>query len=66
MNRLGREYRGKMESRYSSDPAKMWAAYNWGPGNLDAAIKKYGNDWLRYAPQETRNYVQKNLRALGS
>ena len=36
---------------------KALAAYNWGPGNLSKAIIKYGDDWLDYAPTETRNYV---------
>lgn len=61
MNRLGREYRAVMQQRYGGDLAKMWAAYNWGPGNVDAAIKKYGAGWLRAAPQETQNYVARNL-----
>lgn len=65
MNRLGREYRGKMEQRYGGDPAKMWAAYNAGPGRVDAALKKYGNNWLQHMPAETKNYVRKNMRALG-
>ena len=62
--RVGAEYRRKMEARYGGDPAKMWAAYNWGPGNLDNALEKYGNNWLQYAPAETRNYVNRNMRAL--
>lgn len=63
--RVGREYLAAMHQRYNGDLSRMWAAYNWGPGNLDRAIARYGNDWLRYAPQETRDYVTKNLRALG-
>lgn len=62
--RVGREYLAKMQQRYGGDPAKMWAAYNWGPGNLDSALNRYGDRWLDYAPSETRNYVAKNLRAL--
>lgn len=64
LTRVGREYRGKMEQRYGGDPAKMWAAYNWGPGNLDKAIERHGDNWLRAAPQETQNYVRKNIAAL--
>lgn len=66
MNRLGREYRAKMQERYGGDLAKMWAAYNAGPGRVDEAIRKYGEDYLRYLPRETRDYVKKNLRALGA
>lgn len=62
--RVGRDYRAVMERRYGGDPSKMWAAYNWGPGNLDRALARYGDRWLDYAPAETRNYVNRNLRAL--
>lgn len=63
--RVGREYLGKMLQRYGGDPAKAWAAYNWGPGAVDKAVKTKGADWLASAPQETRNYVAQNLRMLG-
>ncbi|GFM29275.1 transglycosylase SLT domain-containing protein [Novosphingobium sp. PY1] len=64
--RVGQEYRAVMEKRYGGDLAKMWAAYNWGPGNLDDAIDAYGADWLVHAPKETRDYVAKNVGALGA
>lgn len=64
--RVGRDYVAAMLRRYGNDPAKAWAAYNWGPGNLDNAIKKYGEEWLDHAPVETRKYVMKNLSELGS
>jgi len=59
MNRLGREYRAEMQSRYGGDLRKMWAAYNAGPGRVDAAIKEHGANWLQHMPAETRNYVRK-------
>jgi soluble lytic murein transglycosylase len=62
--RLGQDYRRAMQTRYGGDPAKMWAAYNWGPGNLDAALRRYGDRWLEYAPPETRSYISRNLQAL--
>lgn len=62
--RVGREYRRAMQSRYGGDLSKMWGAYNWGPGNLDSAIANYGNDWLRYAPKETRDYIRRNMGML--
>jgi soluble lytic murein transglycosylase len=65
MNRLGREYRAAMQQRYGNDPAKMWAAYNAGPGRVDAAIQQGGQNWLRLLPRETQNYVAQNLRDLG-
>jgi soluble lytic murein transglycosylase len=64
--RVGREYLAKMQQRYGNDPAKMWAAYNAGPGRLDDALKRGGTNWLSLMPAETQNYVRKNMRALGS
>jgi soluble lytic murein transglycosylase len=66
MNRLGREYRAKMEQRYGGDPAKMWAAYNAGPGRVDEALKRGGSNWLSLLPRETQDYVRRNLRQLGA
>jgi soluble lytic murein transglycosylase-like protein len=62
--RVGREYRKAMETRYGGNLPKMWAAYNWGPGNLDKALAMYGEDWLRHAPAETRKYIERNMRAV--
>lgn len=64
MNRLGREYRAKMQSRYGGDHAKMWAAYNAGPGRVDSAIANSGDGWLNSLPAETRNYVAQNMARL--
>ena len=64
-NRVGRDYLGALHQKYGGDPAKMWGAYNWGPGNLDAALGRYGNDWLKYAPKETQDYVRRNLAGSG-
>ena len=64
LNRVGAEYRRAMEKRYKGNLPKMWAAYNWGPGAVDRAIAKYGDNWLNYAPAETRAYVARNMRAV--
>lgn len=64
MNRLGREYRAAMEQRYGGDLAKMWAAYNAGPGRVDNAIQLFGENWLSNLPAETRAYVARNLAAV--
>jgi soluble lytic murein transglycosylase len=60
--RVGRDYLGAMMRRYG-DPAQAWAAYNGGPGRMDRA-RQHGVDWLRHMPGETREYVQRNMRAL--
>ena len=58
MNRLGREYRATMERRYGGDLAKMWAAYNAGPGTVDNAVKSHGARWFDAMPAETKKYVR--------
>ena len=63
--RVGRDYRRAMEREFGGDYEKMWAAYNAGPGAVQEAIRRGGANWLRYLPQETQNYVRKNIRALG-
>ena len=56
---------GKMLSgliaKYDGDVSKALAAYNWGGGNLDKAIKKYGDNWIAHAPEETQKYINKIL-----
>lgn len=64
--RVGKEYRDAMQQRYRGDLSKMWAAYNAGPGRVDALVDRHGEDWLRHAPSETQTYVAGNLRALRS
>lgn len=57
----GTRYIGQMIKKYGNEQLAL-AAYNWGPGNLDKAIKKYGANWsaiAAHAPSETRNYVSK-------
>lgn len=41
----------------SGDWHKALAGYNWGLGNVNKSFKKYGTDWLKHAPTETKNYV---------
>lgn len=63
--RVGADYLRAMMQRYGGDPAKAWAAYNAGPGRVDAALAQ-GGDWLSRLPAETRAYVAKNMRQLGA
>ncbi len=63
--RVGRELLGKLVERYRGDPAKAWAAYNWGASRVDAAVARHGKNWLSHAPSETRGYVATNVRLLG-
>lgn len=68
--RVGNDYLAAMVQRYG-DPAKAWAAYNAGPGTLDAAVAKAQaagtpNAWLQNMPPDTQAYVQKNVAAYQS
>jgi len=63
--RVGVEKQTMLMKRYG-DPAKAWAAYNWGEGNVDKAIADRGAAWMSdpNMPAETRAYVRKNMAAL--
>lgn len=64
--RVGRDYLAAMVREYDGDVSKALAAYNWGPGNLDKAVKEHGPNWLQNAPEETRNYVERGVREFGA
>lgn len=57
---LGRAYLARMFRRYRNWPDAL-AAYNWGPGNVDAWIG--GGRNAGQLPLETRRYIDRVLRA---
>jgi hypothetical protein len=65
LERVGKDYLAAMMNQYG-DPRLALAAYNWGPGNVDAILKQGGTaeDVLSQAPRETREYVPKVLGQL--
>jgi hypothetical protein len=66
MERVGKDYLRAMQARYGLEGGL--AAYNWGPGNWEAALERSGGDVRRAlasAPAETRAYVPKVLDRLG-
>jgi hypothetical protein len=54
-------YMKDLTNRYNGDVAKALAAYNAGPGRVDRAIKRYGNNWKQDLPTETKGYLKKIL-----
>jgi soluble lytic murein transglycosylase len=69
--RLGAHYLGRQLERFG-EPALALAAYNAGPGRVEAWLAQYGDprgrgrhalvDWIERIPfRETRNYVQRVL-----
>lgn len=63
--RVGTDYIAAMQNRYGGDAAKTLAAYNAGPGALDAAVAAHGDGWLAHMPEETQKYVAKGVAKLG-
>ena len=63
--RVGRDYAVAMQNRYG-DPAKALAAYNAGPGVVDAAVKAAGANWLSQMPKETQAYVRSGVNMLNA
>ena len=64
--RVGREKFAALLHKYDGDTSKALAGYNWGEGNVDKAVKKYGDNWLAHTPKETFDYVNNGMqRAYG-
>ena len=59
----GVSYLKQQLGRYNGDPRLALAAYNWGPGNVDAWVKTGLGTKGQQIPKETRDYVAKILGA---
>jgi soluble lytic murein transglycosylase-like protein len=47
----------QLSRQFGGNYAMALAAYNAGPGAVQAAINAGGGNWYYYLPAETRNYV---------
>ena len=60
----GVKYDKILSLRFDGDMARVFAAYNWGMGNVDKAVRQYGDtEWKRHVPAETAAYCKFILRA---
>lgn len=67
LERVGKDYLAAMLKQYG-DPKLALAAYNWGPGNVDKAMKRHGGNVdavIANSNPETRAYVPAVLGQLG-
>lgn len=62
--RVGGDYIARMYTLFGSAD-KALAAYNAGPGRLQAAVTNYGSDWLAHMPPKAQEYVANGLALLG-
>ena len=55
----GMKYLGMLLKKYGGSVEEALAAYNWGPGALDSAMKRHGGQFsLDYLPGETQKYIR--------
>ncbi len=59
----GVSYLKQQLTKYNNDPRLALAAYNWGPGNVDAWLKTGLGAKGQQIPKETKDYVSKILGA---
>ena len=64
-NRVGEQLLEALSRKYRGDTARILAAYHSGPGNLEAAIRQYGGNWISGLGPEGRAYVTEGVRRLG-
>lgn len=54
-------YYADLLKMFKGDVRKALAAYDWGQGNVQSDVKKYGADWERHIPRESEDRIVKAL-----
>lgn len=55
---IGKAYYQSLVQRYKGDTVLAAAAYQSGPGNVDAAVAKYGPNWVQGLGPQGQDYVR--------
>ena len=50
-------YLSNLARRYNGNMQEALAAYNWGPGNVDRIVGRYGSRWRGHLPRGVNSYV---------
>lgn len=58
------DYLKHLLSVFHGNVAEAIAGYNWGEGNVQKDIEKYGAAWREHLPAETQAYVARILQAI--
>src|SRR5919108_1513379 len=53
------KYMKWLSNAFGGDVPKVLAAYNWGIGNVKRLVSERSDDWQKYLPRETSEYVSK-------
>lgn len=59
-------YLGDLSREFHGDIAKVLAAYNYGPKNVEDLSRQYQKDWQSHLPKETRQYVMQGASLMGA
>lgn len=54
----------ELQGRYHGDIKKELAAWNWNPNSVDKDVKAHGDDWQKYLPKETQDFISRVMSTM--